>query len=57
MPNSVRIIKLILAPRNPDQIPIIKYKVPMSLWLVENNQRNTIPQYQNKKNYYKIHKI
>lgn len=33
--SSIRIIILIEVPTKPDQIPKIKYKVPMSLWLVE----------------------
>jgi len=37
--SSIRITKLIVVPSNPDQTPKIKYKVPMSLWLVEKNQR------------------
>lgn len=34
-PSSARIIRLIEVPRRPDQMPRIKYRVPMSLWLVE----------------------
>jgi hypothetical protein len=33
--NSIRISKLKLAPRTPAQLPKMKYKVPISLWLVE----------------------
>jgi len=39
-PNSRRIIELNPAPRKADQIPNIKYKVPISLWLVENIHRD-----------------
>lgn len=38
-PNSVRIKILIDIPTIVDQLPKIKYIVPMSLWLVENNHR------------------
>lgn len=38
-PSSVRIRTLIEVPRRPDQTPKIMYIVPISLWLVENNQR------------------
>jgi len=38
-PSSKRIRKLILKPTIPAQTPKIKYKVPISLWLVEANQR------------------
>lgn len=38
-PNSVRIKILRDVPTIPDQAPRIKYKVPISLWLVENNHR------------------
>lgn len=34
-PSSNRIITLKLEPIIPDQIPKIKYKVPMSLWFVD----------------------
>lgn len=37
--NSIRINKLIAAPIIPAQTPKMKYKVPMSLWLVEYSQR------------------
>lgn len=30
---------LMVVPSRPDQTPKMKYKVPMSLWLVEKNQR------------------
>lgn len=36
-PNSARIRILKEVPNIPAQTPKIKYKVPMSLWLVENN--------------------
>lgn len=36
-PNSNRIIILIEEPISPDQIAKIKYKIPISLWLVEYN--------------------
>lgn len=39
VPNSRRIIRLIDSPTRPAQIPNIKYKVPISLWLVEKSQR------------------
>ena len=35
--SSVRIKILIVVPTKPPQIPMIKYKVPISLWLVEVN--------------------
>ena len=38
-PNSARISKLIEVPSSPAHAPKIKYKVPMSLWFVEQNQR------------------
>ena len=38
-PSSVRISSLIDVPSIPDQIPKIRYRVPMSLWLVEHSQR------------------
>lgn len=38
-PSSTRIKSLIEVPINPDQIPKRKYRVPMSLWLVEKSQR------------------
>lgn len=38
-PNSARIRRLIEVPNKPDQMPRIKYSVPMSLWLVEKSQR------------------
>jgi len=34
-PSSARISILIEVPRSPDQMPKIKYKVPISLWFVE----------------------
>lgn len=34
-PSSARMRSLIDVPSRPDQTPRIKYKVPMSLWLVE----------------------
>ena len=37
LPNSVRISILREVPAIPDHDPKIKYKVPMSLWLVEYN--------------------
>ena len=37
--NSTRIKNLMLAPTQPAQAPNTKYKVPISLWLVENIQR------------------
>lgn len=37
VPSSVRISILRDVPTIPDQDPKMKYKVPMSLWLVENN--------------------
>lgn len=37
--NSKRIIILKLKPTKPDQNPKIKYIIPISLWLVEHNQR------------------
>jgi hypothetical protein len=37
--NSARINILSDVPTIPDQAPKIKYRVPMSLWLVENNHR------------------
>jgi hypothetical protein len=39
-PNSNRIKSLILSPTNPAHTPKIKYKVPISLWLVEVSHRN-----------------
>ena len=39
LPNSNRIMDLSAVPINPDHTPNIKYKVPISLWLVENIQR------------------
>jgi hypothetical protein len=39
VPNSVRITKDIPSPTNPDQIPKMKYKVPISLWLVDTKKR------------------
>ena len=38
-PSSARINKLIDVPIKPAQIPKMKYSVPISLWLVEKNQR------------------
>ena len=38
-PNSIRIIILIEEPIIPLQIPNKKYKVPISLWLVEKSHR------------------
>lgn len=38
-PSSARIKSLIEVPRSPDHIPKMKYKVPISLWFVEKNQR------------------
>ena len=38
--SSVRITVEKLVPTKPENVPKIKYKVPISLWLVENNQRN-----------------
>ena len=35
--NSNRIKTLSEVPTIPDQIPKMKYRVPMSLWFVENN--------------------
>lgn len=40
--NSKRIIILIAVPIQPDQAPRIKYKVPISLWLVDINHRDSI---------------
>jgi hypothetical protein len=37
--SSIRMIILREVPRKADQIPRIRYKVPMSLWLVENIHR------------------
>ena len=37
--NSDRIKKLNPVPISPDHIPKTKYKLPISLWLVEYNQR------------------
>jgi len=37
--SSMRIIILIAVPRHPAQIPIMKYSVPISLWLDEYSQR------------------
>lgn len=37
--SSMRIRILKQAPTRPDQAPNIRYRVPMSLWLVENSQR------------------
>lgn len=37
--SSVRINRLMAVPTIPAQAPKIKYKVPISLWLVENSQR------------------
>lgn len=37
VPSSIRIISLKLVPTRPAHTPKIKYNVPMSLWLVENN--------------------
>ena len=37
--SSARIKSLIDVPKRPDQIPKIKYKVPISLWFVENSHR------------------
>ena len=39
-PNSARIRRLSIVPNKPAHMPNIKYKVPISLWLVEYNQRN-----------------
>lgn len=39
-PNSIRIKTLIAVPTIADQAPNIKYKVPISLWLVEYNHRS-----------------
>jgi len=39
VPNSKRIKKESLAPNKPLQIPTRKYKVPISLWLILQNQR------------------
>lgn len=36
--NSKRIITDNLDPKNPDQNPKIKYKLPISLWFVLSNQ-------------------
>ena len=41
-PNSKRIIKLRLKPTKPAQTPKKKYRVPISLWFVEDNQRKII---------------
>jgi hypothetical protein len=30
-----------MKPRTPEKAPKIKYRVPIFLWLVENNQRTT----------------
>jgi len=38
--NSERIINLINVPTNPDHIPKIKYKVPISLWFVLHPHRD-----------------
>ena len=38
-PSSARMRRLIEVPSSPDQIPKMKYIVPMSLWLVEKSQR------------------
>ncbi len=38
-PSSTRMTSLKVDPIIPDQIPIIKYRVPMSLWLVEVSHR------------------
>lgn len=37
--SSIRIKMLRQAPIRPDQAPNSKYRVPMSLWFVENSQR------------------
>lgn len=42
IPSSKRIRRLILKPIKPAQIPKIKYKVPISLWLVEVSQRSRL---------------
>lgn len=39
-PNSIRINTLIAVPAIADHAPKIKYKVPISLWLVEYNHRS-----------------
>ena len=38
-PSSARMSKLRAVPTMPAQAPKIRYKVPMSLWLVENSHR------------------
>lgn len=38
-PNSARINRLRAVPTIPAQAPNKRYRVPISLWLVENNQR------------------
>lgn len=42
IPNSKRISNLILRPTSPAHIPKTKYKVPISLWLVEVNHRSKV---------------
>jgi hypothetical protein len=37
--NSIRIKIDIVVPKTPEKAPKIIYKTPISLWLVENNQR------------------
>jgi len=37
--SSMRIIILIIVPAQPAQMPRMKYRVPMSLWFDEHNQR------------------
>lgn len=37
--SSIRIIMLRQAPIRPDHVPNSRYRVPISLWFVENNQR------------------
>ena len=46
LPNSARISKLREVPTMPDQAPKIKYRVPISLWFVENNHwRDTVAEH------------
>lgn len=40
--NSKRMITERLEPKNPDQKPKIKYKLPISLWLVLSNQEKKL---------------
>jgi hypothetical protein len=41
--NSIRITNDIMVPTTAEKVPKIIYRVPISLWLVENNQRDAHP--------------